>query len=301
MTTYAEPIHKSGPLEHFEHGFNRVAISADDRFLATSDVDMNVIVREHDEVVFNRNFGSDSDKIRPTERVRGLGFSPDGAVMYLAAGSEVIALNTSNWEVAWSYEPPRSLGFLIVSPIALDVAQNGDVAAAFDNGTILIWDGNSHREEIIRDNDSPRWMRFVANGSRLVGSDGFCLCQWTLPHHRRKLKLAPHSRVFGMDAHRSGQYAAVRSLQEIAIWDLREKERTIRIPVGPGIPVIAFHPHEDLLAYAERSRIIMVDAKGTRQIEFDQDVASALSICFTPKGDQMLIGCTEQTLIRRRI
>ncbi len=199
MTTYPDPILKPGPLAHFEHGFNRVAVSADGRFIATSDVDMNIVVRQGEEVVFDGNFGSDNDKIRPTERVRGLAFSPGGDTLYIAAGSEVAAIRTTTWMPAWYYEPPRSFGFLIVSPIALDVAATGDVAVAFDNGSIVVWDGNGTKKETIRDNDSPRWMRFVAGGSELVGSDSFSLCKWHPAERKKKSKIVPQSRIFSID------------------------------------------------------------------------------------------------------
>jgi WD40 repeat protein len=301
MTTYADPIRKSGPLDKFEHGYNRVAISTDGRFVATSDVDMNVVVRDEGQAVFECNLGSENDKIRPTERVRGLAFSPDGNLLYAAAGSKVFAIQTSNWETVWEYEPPRSFGFLIISPIALDVSPTGDIAAAFDNGTFVVWDGSGVKKETVRDNDSPRWMRFVANGTHLVGSDGFCVCKWPLPQQKRKLKIAPHSRFFGMDADQTGQFAATRTLQHVVIWDLKEKERAASIPVGPGIPLVAFHPTEELVAYAERSRIALVDFKGKHYRDFDLEVSSALSIVFTRKGDEMLIGCTEKTLVHQRI
>src|SRR5471030_1106257 len=255
MTTYPDPILKPGPLAHFEHGYNRVAVSADGRFVATSDVDMNIVVRQGEDVVFDGNFGSDNDKIRPTERVRGLAFSPTGATLYIAAGSEVAALRTATWMPAWHYEPPRSLGLLIVSPIALDVSANGDVAAAFDNGSIVVWDSAGIKKQTIRDNDSPRWMRFVADGSELVGSDSFSLCKWHPAQRKKMVKIVPQSRIFSIDADRTGQFAAVRTLQDVAIWELRERELIASIPVAPGVPVVAFYPSSELVAYAEKGRI----------------------------------------------
>ncbi len=301
MTALASPLPRSGPLKHFEHGFNRIAMSQDSRYIATSDVDMNVVVRFGDRVVFERNFVSHNEKIRPTERVRGLVFSPGGDVLYVAAGSEVFAISTDGWVPVWSYEAPRSFGFLIISPIALDVAENGDVAAAFDNGSIVIWNGSGERKSIIRDNDSPRWMRFVASGDEIVGSDGFSLCGWHVQKRKRKLKLKVTGRVFGADADRAGKVAATRTLHDIVVWDLHEKDVLSVIPIRPGPPVLAVHPTAELLAFAERNVVKIANLKGKVVRQFDVTATSALSMAFTAFGDEVLIGCTEKTLIRTEL
>ncbi len=64
---------------------------------------------------------------------------------------------------------------------------------------------------------------------------------------------------------------------------------------------MAFHPSGKLVAYAEKGRIKLVNIRGDLMQQFDLEVTSALSIVFLPKGDEMLIGCTEKTLIRRQI
>jgi len=298
MSTVASPVNVSSALEHFDHGINRVVVSADGRFVATSDVDMNLVVRRGNVEAFAGNFGSTSDKIRPTERVRGLAFSPNAEYLYVAAGDQVIALHTDSWGTEWSYEAPRSFGFLIISPIALDVAANGDVAVAFDNGSIVVWDGHGVKKATIRDNDSPRWLHFVADGNKIVGTDSFSLCGWDIQNRKQKLKIRLAGRAFGLCVDRPGTVAATRTLQNIVLWDLIEKDIVSVIPVGPGIPVLALHPHRKWLAFGERNRVRIVDFAGAPVDTFDLDVTSALSLAFTPSGDELLVGCTEQNLVR---
>jgi WD40 repeat protein len=301
MSTLASPVRSAGPLEHFAHGYNRVAVSKDSRFVATSDVDMNIVVRENGVIVFEWNFGSDNDKIRPTERVRGLTFSPRGDRLVIAAGSELIAIRTDRWVSEWVYEAPRSFGFLIISPIAVDVAHNGDIVAAFDNGTIVVWDAEGNKKHSFHDNDSPRWLRFVAGGEEVVGSDSFSLCRWNLNKPKKKLKIRLTDRVFAFDADEVGNAAATRSLQDIVIWDLHSREARCVIPVGVGVPVAALHPTRNLLAFSERNHVKIVDYKGECVQQRDLETTSALSMAFSPAGDELLVGCTEKGLFNIKL
>jgi len=301
MTTVAPSEPRSGPLEHFEHGFNRVAVSPDSTMIATGDVDMNVIARKSGDIVFEASFESENEKIRPTERIRGLVFSADATALYVAAGSILSALNTTDWAPKWTYEAPRSFGFLIISPISVDAAANGDVAAAFDNGSIVVWDSVGKKKQIVHDNDSPRWMRFGATEEELIGCDGFSLCKWDLSRKKRKAKIQLKERVFAMEVHRSGQFAATRTLQDVVLWDLATMSVVARIPVRPGIPVLAFHPTQKRIAFAERNCVKVADFGGQVVEQFDLAVASALSMQYTASGEEILIGCTEHKLLRRRL
>jgi len=190
---------------------------------------------------------------------------------------------------------------LIISPIALDVAENGDVAAAFDNGSIVVWNSRGHKKVVIHDNDSPRWLRFVGDGERVIGSDSFSLCSWDVEKRKRRLKIAMNNRVFGFAVDKSESIAATRTLQDIVLWNLTKKEMIRAIPVEPGIPVLAFNPKKELIAYGERNRIHLVNYEGVLVGQFDLAVASALSLTFTPSGKELLIGCTEGKLIRREV
>jgi len=301
MSTIASPVRHSGPLEHFEHGINRVVMSQGGGLVATSDVDMNVVVRDQDKVLYQGNFSSANEKIRPTERIRGLVFSPSGDLMYVAAGEQVTAIQTNGWNVAWTYVAPRSFGFLIISPIALDVSGSGDVVAAFDNGTIVVWDGHGTRKYVLKDNDTPRWLKFAGDVDKVVGSDSFTLCVWDITKRRRRQKIGLTGRVFGMDVNKTGTVAATRTLQDIVLWDLPQRDILSIIPVSPSIPLLAMHPTRDWLAFGERNRVKIVDFSGVVVTHFELAIASALSIAFDPNGNEILVGCTENKLIRRPI
>jgi WD40 repeat protein len=301
MTSVVSRTVHSSDAETFSHGINHIAISSDGRYVATGDVDMNVIVRSADKVVFEWNFRSPNDKIRPTERIRGMGFSPNRRKLYVAAGESVYAIDVGKREIVWNYTAPRSFGFLIISPISLDVASDGNLVAAFDNGSMIIWNDSGEQLLSKRDNDSPRWLCFADSGQKIVGTDSFSICSWELNQKATKHKMYLKDRAYAIDVNRSGTKAVIRNLQGIAIWDLVSQLMLSSMKVGPGIPAVAYHPHRDWVAYAEKNRIRISTITGETVAEFELAVASALSLTFTPNGRELLIGCTMNKLIRRRV
>ena len=301
MTSLVSRIVPSNGADGFSQGINRLAVSPNSRFMATGDVDMNVVVTGEDAIVYQANFRSPNDKSRPTERIRGLCFSPNSEFLYVAAGEQILAIHTLGWKVSWTYTSPRSFGFLIISPISLDVADNGCIAAAFDNGTVLIWNSEGHLVDSLRENDSPRWLRFVAEGKTLVGSDSFSICSWQVGHRHQKSRIVLKDRAFGIDVNSAGNLAAVRNLHAITLWDLETHRQLASAPVGSGIPLVIFHPLRDWVAYGERNRIRIIDSSGNLITDFELAVASALSIAFSSDGSEMLIGCTMRKLLRRKI
>lgn len=284
--------------KNFEHGINRIAISTDGFRVAISDIEMNVSVYHEADLIYTANFGSISEKIKPTERIRGLAFSPKADILYVAAGEAVQAIRIANLEIEWTYVAPRSFGFLIISPICLDVSEDGDVVAAFDNGSIGVWDAHGVMKALWHDNDSPRTVRFVPGGEEIVGTDSFSLCVWDIKKRKRRFKLSIDGRVYGMDVHPSGDFAAARRLQDVVVWDLVARAKICEIPVAPGIPIMAMHPYERWVACGERNRIKVTDFDGTVVQTHILPVASALCFAFTHSGSELLVGCTKHELIR---
>jgi len=298
LTFAQSPAEIQSIAETFRHGINRIAISEDGQRVAISDVDMNVSVYDGPEEVFSENFSSINEKIKPTERIRGMAFSPNADLIYVAAGDIVQAIRIASREVQWSYVAPRSFGFLIISPISLDVSDDGDVVAAFDNGSIAVWDSSGIMKSLWHDNDSPRMVRFVPGGERVVGTDSFSLCMWDVKKRKRKLKLGLSGRVYGMDVHRCGTIVATRTLQDVVLWDLVLKDILGVIPVDPGTPILALHPFEKWVACGEKDHIKITDFDGNVILRHSLHVASALCMAFDPSGSELYVGCTHHQLIR---
>ena len=176
-------------VAEFQHGITRIAISADSRRHAVANTDMEVNVFEGDQVIYGGYFGSLNPKVKPTERIRDIAFSPDGYKLYVAAGEQVTAIDIATASVIWDYVAPRSFGFLIISPLSLDVSEDGEVLCAFDNGSIASWSPTGSVTHRWSHNDSPRTLRFLPGGDRFVGTDSFSLCVWDLSKQKRKVKL----------------------------------------------------------------------------------------------------------------
>ncbi len=279
-------------VDRFQHGINRFAISRDGKLRATSDVDMNVVIESEGTVIFNENFSSANEKIKPTERVRGLAFSPDGSQIYIAAGEKLWAIGAYDGQIRWSYVAPRSFGFLIISPMTLDVSTKGEIAVAFDNGSVKVWDSRGELRARWNDNDCPRTLKYAADAGRIVGTDSFSLCIWDLANLKAKRKIVMPDRVYGMDLNQAGTIAAVRTLKEVLIWDLERASRICSIPVEPGTPIVALHPSKPLVACGEGSRISFSALSGQFLSRHELDAASGLCMAFDHSGSELIVGCT---------
>ena len=285
-------------VDIFEHGINRLAMSRNGRFIACSDVDMNVLVSDGEMHVYSRNFSSTSQKTKPLDRIRGLEFSPSGDALYIAAGDHVWAIGLPNGVVKWEYVAPRSFGFLIISPTSIDVSDAGDIVAAFDNGSVVVWNSSGMPKAKWQDNDSPRMLGFGVGGRRIVGVTGGKLCAWNVEHPRKKARVLLKERVHAFAVHRSLDLVATRTLHEITIWDLMDNSVVRTISVKPGLPILAFHPTEKWIAFGEGSVVKVCDIDGELLHKVSLDVGSALSLAFKPSGEDLLIGCTQQRILR---
>jgi WD40 repeat protein len=281
------------PLTHHVLGINHVTYSSDGRLLATSDVQMNVAVYRDGEIVMERNLRNESDKVRPTERIRGLEFSGDGTRVFAAAADTVYALDVATGATAWTYEPPRSFGFLIISPVAL-TAMGGLVAAAFDNGSVAVWDENGVLRCLWQDNDAPRQFQFGYEGTRLVGTDSFSLCIWNATSRSKEIRIPLPSRAFGFAAARSGKVVALRTLQDIVLWDVEERRVMASAPAAPGLPVLAFRPGGEEIAVAARDCVILMDYAGRESARYRQPDAQILSMAFRPDGKELALGLSTE-------
>lgn len=283
------------PLTHHVLGINHVVYSPDGRYIATSDVQMNVAVYRDGELVMERNLRSESEKVRPTERIRGLEFSTNGERVFVAAADTVYALDVQTGSTAWVYEPPRSFGFLIISPVAL-TAMNGLIAAAFDNGSVAVWDENGVLRCLWQDNDAPRQFNFGYEGTRLIGTDSFSLCVWNASTRTKDVRIPLPSRAFGFACSKSGNVVALRTLQDIVLWNVEERRIIATVPAEPGLPVLAFRPGGEELAVAARDSVIVMDYAGRETARYRENGAQILSMSFRPDGKELALGLSTEEL-----
>lgn len=233
------------------------------------------------------DLSSGSDKVRPTERVRGLAFGPDDSFLCVAASDKLFALRSDGTE-AWSYEPPRSFGFLVISPIAV-AAHQERVVAAFDNGSMAVFDESGKLLKLWKDNETPRKLTITDSGL-ILGSDSFSLCGWSVETGARAFSHILSHRVFAFSAARSKDLVALRTLREVMIVEPRKNEVVTRISVDPSAPVVAISPDGERVALTVHGGFrVAATATGETLQEVSSDVPVTAMDFFQAPG-QLLLG-----------
>jgi hypothetical protein len=247
-----ELIHSSGTAAI------RIA-NGPDGLMAVGTAGLNVTVSRNGEPLWTQNFRADNDKVRPTQRVRGLAFSDAGEFLYLAASDEVQALSTRTGEVCWSYLPPRSFGFLIVSPIAID-SRGDTVSAAFDNGCIATWDTFGQLLGLRQTNDSPRTMR-LTSPNQLVGTDSFSICVWEADQRHARVRRRLAERALGFDVSQNGLVAR-RSMHHVRVESLDDGALLREWLAPTGLPLVAISSDGGEVAFTGGNGVSIVRLDG---------------------------------------
>ena len=268
------------PLLAGSSGLVHLAFRRDGRRLAVADTALRIEVREGSRSVWSRFVASLDPKVASTERIRGLAYAPDGLSIYALASDRLIALDAPSGETLWSYQPSRTMGFLVTSPVALAVREDGLVAASFDNGAIGAWSASGELQGLWKDVDVQRRLAFLRDG-RLLGDDSFGLSVFDADARQRLFRTPLRDRSFGLAVAPDGN-VAVRTLHEA--WQIAPSGAVFaRSPVQPGLPTLAYHPTEPLLALGEAHGVAWVDQEGgvTRRVETSKTV---VSLAFAPDG-----------------
>lgn len=280
------------PLLQHSQGLNQLAFRSDGMRLAVADTALNVEVRDGDGVVWTRSLANDDVKVAPVQRIRGLAYAPDGMTLYALGTDTLFALDAESGAVRWSYQPSRTLGFLVVTGASLAVREDGLVAAAFDNGAIGVWTVWGELKGLWKDVDTQRRMVFLHDG-RLLGDDSFGLSVFDVETRKRLYRTPLRDRSFGLAIAPDG-CVAVRTLHEA--WQIAPRgEVFARTPVDPGLPLLAYHPYRRLLALGAAHSVDMVDPNGEIVERFDIPSTTVVSMTFARNG-QLWIGGADRTL-----
>lgn len=270
-----------------------VRVSPSGRLLATGDTDIQVRVWREGELLFHINPHSIEEKVRTTERIRGLEFSHDERQLYLSASDTLQAYSLEDGTLLWEFRPPRFLGFLVVSPQSIAVASTGLIAASFDHGTISTFSPVGERLMHRGDNYAPRMMGFSPHGKAIVGSDGFNLCVWDSSNGDRVHRWRLEKRVFALAVSASEPLVATRELHSLCLWDIDRFEKICELPAGRGLPLLAFSPTERVVATGERHRIRLVNLECRAVKDFDSEGSTILAVTFSADGKRVLAGCSD--------
>ena len=288
MDTVALP-----PLLAESKGLNHLAFRPDGARLAVADTALTLAVRVGDRTLWSRSLASNEPKVAIVGRVHGLAFSPDGARLYALAPDGIVAFSADLGEHLWTYGPPRTLGFLVTSPMALAVRLDGLIAASFDNGAIGAWNEDGRLIGIWKDVDVQRRMAFLPDG-RLLGDDSFGISVFDVESRKRVHRSAFRDRSYGLAVARYG-YMAIRTLHEA--WQMTPAgDVCARTPVGAGLPLLAYHPHEPLLALSAAHEVAVASVTGEVVARHPVEGTTVVSLAYSPDG-RLFAGGADGSLI----
>ncbi len=290
-------------------GVNQVAVSRDTRLVATGDVNIMIRVYEGDEVLWEKWVGSHDAKVRVTQRVRSLQFSPGGEMLLVAAADRLWAFGSRTGEVLWEYTPPRSLGFLIVSPLSISISQSNEVAVSFDNGRIRFIRTDGSLIGQWKDVDVQSHVALLRDEKRMVGCDT-AINVFDLYQRKRAARIRLPERAIAMSVGGPYEQVAVRTIHEVLIADLETEKIVARAKTHVGIPLVAFHPFEPIIAVSEQFGVTLMDGecRTIRQIDTPLGMGShsrfgrpaiwnhpdsrvkVLSLTFTADGKSLKVG-----------
>jgi WD40 repeat protein len=280
------------PLLEHSRGLNHLAFRPDGARLAVADTAMNVEVRGEENVVWHRSLATRDGKAASVQRIRGLAYSPGGDAVYVLATDALYALDGESGEELWCFRPPRTFGFLVVSPSSLAVRADGLIAAGFDNGAIGVWNADGRCQGLFRDLDVQRHLIFLRDGN-LLGDDSFGLSVFDVGTGKRLYRTPLRDRVFGLALAPDGS-VAVRTLHEA--WQISSSgEVFARSTVEPGLPLIAYHPCEPLLALGSAKAITFVNTDGQIRSRIAVEETTVLSMAFDP-GGRLAVGGADGSL-----
>jgi len=273
---------------------NHIAFAERGQIMATSDTAMKVKIWRGRELIHQLDTRSISDKVRPTERIRGLAFASDGDRLIVAAGEHVASFKVNSIldRPDWTYIAPRLLAFLIISPTSISISEHDTLAAAFDNGTTVIWDGDGVRQHIIRHNASPRYLQFVS-GEKIVGTDGFSVSLWRPEERRPVMHRISEDRIYGMAATSDGKFVALRRLFSTAVFEVESGAEVVEHKQGRGLPLVEFGPGTHCMALGTQHAIHLYDLPSNQHAKLALDDAELISLSFLPDSSQVIAGCSD--------
>jgi WD40 repeat protein len=285
------------PLEAFlahDDPINHVAFSPSGGAMATSDTAMRARIWHNHEPTLDLDLRSILDKVRSTERIRGMRFSSDGNRLFVAAGERVASYDLTRQadEPDWVFVAPRLFAFLVVSPTCITVSKTNTLSAAFDNGSISTWEESGQLLGTIRHNASPRTLAYLPDQT-LIGTDSFSTSLWQ-PGHRKPIWHRPsRERIYGMAASSDGKYIALRRLFVTTVFEVESGEVVSEYTQGRGLPLVAFGAGNNILAIGTQHAINLYDHSNNQTVRLAIDDAELISLTFLPDGSQVVAGCSD--------
>lgn len=246
--------------------------------------------------VLDANLQSENLKVRAADRIRGIAFSHHGESIYVACGDTLRAFDLLLRREVWSFQPPRTFGFLVTSPMSVAVSPAGNVATVSDVGLVTILDAEGQILTEWSDNEAPRHLAFTGDGPNIVGADGFSVSVWEPYTGCRLRHVATRERIYGMALDSLRGVVAVRTLHSVLLMDALTLDTIGRLPAPTGLPLIAFSPEGGHLALAGKEEVLLLEIASGNCTVLPVFGARVVSIAFHPAGTHLSAGCSDGQL-----
>lgn len=285
-------------LVRYDHppAVNRIAFAAVNDLVATADTSMSVKVWHKGNVIRTFDLHGLNEKAKRVERMRGLAFDPSGTLLFVATSEALVAFDVSTGGMAWEFEAPRQLVFLIQGPTAVAVAPNGNVLAPFEDGSYGLWQSNGLQLAYRRHAAAPRLLAFTSDGTRFVGSDMQACYVYDASTFEKIAILPVRSRILAIAMNPREDFVALRTLDEVSVVSLETRSEVLRVPTNAGLPLVALSPSARLLAIGDRNGVNLVDAHGTLRRRILVDGATLTSLAFSANGALLALGASDGRL-----
>lgn len=281
-------------------GVNRLALGKgpfQESLVAIARTNMVLSACRGDRPLWNRSFFTDDDKIRPTQRIRGLAISEDSQRIVIAVGNALHCIHARSGQTIWQYIPPKSFGFLITSPLALDLYAD-KVLVAFDDGTMKLFNPDGDCLSSWQDNATPKYLRFI-NETVAVGSDGFHFNVWNPASGQTMRSVELGDSIYAFDAHPNQSIFVTRRLKHLEARRLEDGEVLWSHEASVGFPVLALHPTLPIIAASEGQSVIFLDLEG-RTLSEPLRVDHAISLTWEATEPVLWIGTESGRLFPHR-
>lgn len=270
-----------------------LSISPGGRYIASADTERQLKVWQDGQIVMEKNLRTWHDRFLALDRIRALTFGAEPNRLYVASGESVKGYDVPNSEEVWEHGRPPTWAFLITCPQSISVNSEGLLAAAYDDGHVETY-GPTKTDW--KDNDAPKSMAFLRDGTRIAGTDFVSVCIWNSFTGAKLAKYRPaHRKVYALAASRVADVIAVRSLYDVELWNTESGERVATTPSRPGLPILAFHPTREMLAIGDARGYSVVNFQGAEQVRVDCQGYSPLILTYAPDGS-LLVGCSDSQI-----
>lgn len=258
---------------------NHVSFSPDGTFLAASSVDREVAVFRGSEIVYQSNFQTEDHRLRPLDSVRSLVFSADSQFLYVAAGDMLRRISLYNGTEQWARQADPNMVFLITTPVALARSGLGQVACAYADGRVELYNCAGELERSWTHNSSPCLIGYLS-GNRLVGTDRFTIGVW---NSSGKLvdKAKGTQRMFALAASEVSDLVAVRSLHEVLILRTSDWQPVGRSGTKAGYPKLEFISGDQLVSL-DLTGFAILDDKGAEVRRVDTPLYRPIGLNYSP-------------------